>query len=129
MVGGTSGHAAEVGMSASTEVIEDTLAVWSGEQGQGTNGRITMKVLGEHLLSQMEHMQYTLRSYPVTAGSRYMEVEHNSDGGRVRLKWTFLGTVMPWKTCKLSWFNILSIPLSSELTNIDWLWSQPDSRL
>lgn len=80
-------------------------------------------------MSQMEHMQYTLRSYPVMGGSRYMEVGHNSSGGRVRLKWTFLGTVMPWKTWKLCWFNILSIPFSSELTNSDWPWSQPDSRL
>lgn len=36
-----------------------------------------MKVLGEHLLSQVGHMQCALRSYPVMAGSRYMEVGHN----------------------------------------------------
>lgn len=37
LVGGSSGYAAEVSVSASTEAIEDRSAMWSGEQGQGAN--------------------------------------------------------------------------------------------
>lgn len=48
-----------------------------GARSRCKQSKIAMKVLGEHLLSQMRHIQYALRSYPVMAGSRYMEVGHN----------------------------------------------------
>lgn len=37
LVGGSSEHAAEVGVSASREAIKDRSAMWSEEKGQGEN--------------------------------------------------------------------------------------------
>lgn len=59
---GSSGHAAEVGESASTEAIEDRSAIWSGEQGQGENRAKSYEGV-RGISPVLEHMQYAFRSY------------------------------------------------------------------
>lgn len=46
-----------------------------------------MKVLQEHLLLQMGHMQCGLRSYPVMAASGYMEGGHKMGPGSKGSSW------------------------------------------
>lgn len=129
MVGGSSGHAAEVGVSASTYRGRrgHISSVECRARSRCKQSKIAMKVLVRET-SPVSDRTYAVR-LQVSPSDGWWQIH----GGRaqywVRSKWTFLGTVMPWTIWKLSWFNILSISFSSELTNTDWLWPQPDSWL